>query len=100
MTSGSAVSFLGRDGLDRLLADDADRRDDRLGVGQDFDVLVNRNVRDVQHVVDAEVRHVHGDDVGDVARVAANLDLAHDLFEDALALAHAFRLAFEVQAAR
>jgi hypothetical protein len=51
----------------------------------------------VQHVVDAEVRHVHVDGVGDVARLAADFDLAGDLLQHAAAVRDADRLADEVQ---
>ena len=55
------------------------------------------NVGNVQHVVNAEIRNVDVDCVGNFARLATNFDLANDLFQHALLFAHADRLADQVQ---
>src|SRR5437868_4438393 len=82
---------------DLLLAHDGDRGDDRVGVGQDGDALLDLQVGDVQHVVDAQVRNVGADGVGDEARSAADFHFAQELFEYAALFLRARWLAFEFE---
>src|SRR5205085_6305850 len=68
--------------LNWLFLHDADGGNNGVSTGEDFDPLARRNVRHVQHIVNAEVRHIHIEVLRNIARFATNLHFANDLFED------------------
>ena len=88
--------FLGHRRFDRLFAHDAHGCDDRVRVGENLYVLVLRNIRNVQQVVNAQIRDIQVNRVRDVSRVATNLDLAQHLLKNAALLAHTDWLANQV----
>src|ERR1041385_4496764 len=61
-----------------------------------FNSFINRNVGNVQHVMDAEVANIHVDHVGNLPRLTTNFYLANDLLQDSLMLSDAKRLAHEM----
>src|SRR5688572_16028751 len=80
-----------------LFPHDTDGRDHELGIGQDLDTFADLDVRNVKRVVHVEIRNIDVQHVGNVARLATDLDLAKDLFEHALLFFYAERFANKVE---
>src|SRR5438876_10337749 len=83
--------------LNYFFLHEADRSNNGFRRRQYFDLFVGGDVRYVQHIVNSQVRDIDIDRLRYVARVAANLYFAENLFEDTLLLADADRLAHQVQ---
>src|SRR5215207_6422505 len=80
-----------------LFLHDTDGGDYLLGIRQDLNRVTNRNIRNVQNVVHVEMRYIELQHVGNLTRLATNLDFADDLLQHALFFFDADRLTHEVK---
>src|SRR5260370_27281077 len=95
-------------GLSRLLAfkdwrghnfflNNSDRGNHDVRRIEDLNVCTYRDVRNVEDVMDVKVRNVNVDDIGNLSRFAADLNLANDLLEHSLMFTNTDRFTGEVQ---
>src|ERR1700754_3906914 len=86
-------TFNNRRGLN-LFLDDTYRREHEVARSQNLNRFRDNDVGDVQYIVNIEIRNIDIDHIGNLARVAADLELANDLLEHTLFFFHAERFAF------